>query len=82
MRNLGIRVAGTAAAAGAAIAARKAVESGWRLYRGEEPPSPNPFDEDTDLLDFVLWTAVVAGTVWAARRLAVKGTERLLAAAD
>ena len=82
MRNLVIRAAAAAAAAGAAVAARKAVESGWRVYRGEEPPSPNPFDEGTDLRDFLVWTAAVAGTVWAARRLAIRGTERLLAAAE
>lgn len=82
MRTLVIRAAAAAAAAGAAVAARKAVETGWRLYRHEEPPSSNPFDEDTDLRDFLIWTAIVAGTVWAAKRLAVTGTERLLAASE
>jgi hypothetical protein len=78
VRTMVIRIAAAGAAAGAAVGARKAAEAGWRAVRHEEPPGGNPFAEDRDLTDVVIWTVTVAGSVYLAKRLATAATERLL----
>ena len=78
MRTLLIRMAVAGATAGAAVGARKAAEAGWRAYRGEEPPAGNPLSSENDLRDVLLWTGVVAGSVYVAKRLASAATERAL----
>lgn len=79
VRDLAGRLAAGAAAAGAAIVAQRALEAGWRRRTGHAPPSKNPLDRDSSLRDALIWTAVVTAGVAAARVLARKGTERLLA---
>jgi hypothetical protein len=74
------KMAATAAAAAAAVAARRAVELGWKLSTGKEPPTAKDLSDDTDLRDLLLWSAVVAGAVLIARKIAVSTTEDLLGA--
>jgi hypothetical protein len=78
VRTILIRMAAAGAAAGAAVGARKATEAGWRAFRHEEPPTGNPFAQDRDLRDVVIWTVTVAGSVYLAKRLASAATERML----
>ncbi len=72
------RMLAAAAAAAAAVAARKAAELGWTLVKDEPPPTAQSVRGDTELRDLLLWSAVVAGTVVLARKVAVDRTERLL----
>ncbi|MFP4312095.1 MAG: DUF4235 domain-containing protein [Nitriliruptoraceae bacterium] len=68
------------AAAGAAVLARRVVEFGWGLARDEPPPTAADAGDDTQLRDLLLWSALVAGAVALAQRLAVSRTDRLLGA--
>lgn len=72
------KLAATAAAGTAAVAARKAVELGWREFRGEEPPTMRDEDGDRQLRDLMLWTVAMAGAVWLAKRLATSATVKVL----
>jgi hypothetical protein len=78
MRRIVTRLAITVTATGAAVAARRAAAAGWRKTTGEEPPSSNPFDDDADLRTAVLWAGLLGTSVWAAKRLAARGTEAVL----
>lgn len=71
------RMIAAAAAAGAAVAARKAVELGWTLVRDEPPPTAEGIRGDTELRDLLLWSALVAGAVVLARKVATDRTEQL-----
>lgn len=72
------RMIAAAAAAAAAVAARKAVELGWTLAKDEPPPTAEGISGDTELRDLLLWSALVAGAVVLARKVATDRTERLL----
>jgi hypothetical protein len=73
------RMATAGAAAAAAIAARKAVEVGWTMVRGEDPPTSGGVSNDTELRDLLVWSAVLTVAVVVARKVAVSATEDLLA---
>lgn len=72
------KIVATAAAGGAAVAARKLVEFGWRELRGEEPPTMRDGEGDTQLRDLMVWTALVAGAVLVAKRIAGGTAARVL----
>jgi hypothetical protein len=76
------KMAAAAAAAAAAVAARRAVELGWKLSTGNEPPTAKDLSGDTELRDLLVWSAVVAGAVIIARKIAVSTTEDLLGSAE
>jgi hypothetical protein len=76
------KLAAAGAAAGAAVAARRAVELGWTMVRGEEPPTAADVTGDTELRDLLLWSAVVIGAVAVARSLAAGATVKLLGASE
>ncbi|MCC5948483.1 MAG: DUF4235 domain-containing protein [Nitriliruptoraceae bacterium] len=77
--NAGLtRLAAAGAAAAAAVAARRAVELGWKLTTGDEPPTARDVADDATLRDLLLWSAVVAGAVIIARKVATSATEDLL----
>jgi hypothetical protein len=78
MQALLRRIVAAGAAAGAAVVARQAVELGWGLVRDEPPPTAAGVQDDAELRDLLLWSALVAGAVVLARRLAVSRTDRLL----
>lgn len=78
MNPLVTKLAATAAATGAAVAARKAVEVGWRELRGEEPPTLRDGEGDTHLRDLMLWAAIVTGAVIVAKKLAGSTTVKVL----
>jgi hypothetical protein len=71
------RMIAAATAAAAAVAARKAVELGWTLARNEPPPTAEGVRGDTELRDLLLWSALVAGAVVLARKIATDRTEQL-----
>lgn len=78
--NAGLtRLATAGAAAAAAVAARRAVELGWKLATGNEPPTAGDVSDDATLRDLLLWSAVVAAAVVVARKVAASATEDLLA---
>jgi hypothetical protein len=70
------------AAAGAAVAARRAVELGWTMVRGQEPPTAADVVSDTELRDLLLWSAVVIGAVAVARSVAAGAAVSLLSPKD
>ena len=72
------RMLAAAAAAAAAVAARQAAELGWTLVKDEPPPTAAGVRGDTELRDLLLWSAIVAGAVVLARKVATQRTERLL----
>jgi hypothetical protein len=76
------RMLAAAAAAAAAVAARKAVELGWTLARDEPPPTAEGVRGDTELRDLLLWSALVAGAVVLARKIATDRTEQLFSGDD
>jgi hypothetical protein len=78
MRRILTRLAITVTATAAAVAARRAATEGWRQTTGDDPPSANPFDDDADLRTAVLWAGLLGTSVWAAKRLAARGTEAVL----
>jgi hypothetical protein len=78
MQALLRKVIAAGAAAGAAVAARKAVELGWGLARDEAPPTAADVRDDAGLRDLLVWSALVTGAVVVARRLAVSRATRLL----
>ncbi|MFO7778705.1 MAG: DUF4235 domain-containing protein [Nitriliruptoraceae bacterium] len=71
------RMTAAAAAAAAAVAARKAVELGWTLTRDEPPPTADGIRGDAELRDLLLWSALVAGAVVLARKVATDRAEHL-----
>jgi hypothetical protein len=77
MQALLRRIIAAGAAAAAAVAARKAVELGWALARDESPPTAAGVQGDDGLRDLLLWSALVAGAVVVARKLATSRAERL-----
>ena len=76
MQAIMTRIATGLAAAAAAVAARRAAEFGWRLTRGQDPPTSA--DDDAGLRDLMLWSAVVTIAVLLARKFAASKTEELL----
>ena len=82
MGTLVRKLAAAGAAAAAAVAARRAVELGWTLARGEDPPSAADVTGDTELRDLLVWSAVVAVAVIVARKVAAGATESLLSSED
>jgi len=76
------RIIAAAAAAAAAVAARKAVELGWTLARGEPPPTSEGVVGDAELRDLLVWSALVAGAVVLARKVATGRAEGLFARSD
>lgn len=71
-------IAAVAAAGLAGVAARRLVYSGWKLWRGVDPPA-NPASRDvtwTDALVFAAATGVLVGVARVAgERLATSGLE-------
>jgi hypothetical protein len=78
MRRIVTRIAITVTATAAAAAARRAAAAGWRKSTGDEPPSANPFADDADIRTAALWAGLLGTSVWAAKRLAARGTEAVL----
>jgi hypothetical protein len=71
------KLAGGAAAAVAAVAAKKAVDHTWRVATGGTPPPANPEDPDTTWQEALGW-AVLSGTViGVARLLAQRSAARM-----
>lgn len=58
-------------ALGAAAAAKKAINTGWKKATGKNPPS-NPADPDVDVWEAVIWAAVSGTFVAIARMLATR----------
>jgi hypothetical protein len=71
------RLATAGATAAAAIAARKAVEVGWHMVRGEDPPTSGIPQDDTELRDLLIWTAVLSAAVVIARKVATSATDSI-----
>lgn len=59
----------TAAALGAAAAARKGLDKGWQLSTRRKPPQ-NPADPDVAIWEAVVWAAVTGAAVSLARMVA------------
>jgi hypothetical protein len=59
----------TVAALGAAAAARKGLDKGWRVATRRQPPA-NPADPDVQLWEAVAWSAVTGAVVALARMFA------------
>jgi hypothetical protein len=77
-----IKLVAAGAGAAAAVAARRAAESGWRRYRGQEPPAASDgVSNATDLRDLMAWPALLIVSVLVARKLASDGTQKLLRSA-
>jgi hypothetical protein len=78
------KLAASAAATIAAVAARRAAELGWKLATGEEPPTARDRDieDDAELRDVLLWTGLVVVTVLLARKLAISRTRALMSKDD
>lgn len=76
------KLAAAGAATAAAVAARRAVELGWTLVRGQEPPTAADVTGDTELRDLLLWSLVVIGAVAVARSVAAGATNSLLGGGD
>ena len=53
---------------GATAVSKKALNSGWKVATGKQPPA-NPADPDVDLWEAVAWAAV-SGTLIALARMA------------
>lgn len=72
------RLAAAGAATAATAAARRGAEQAWRATRGEDPPDPtSAVEDDTDLRDVLVWSLVLAGTVFVAQRVASKATRSI-----
>ena len=56
-------------ALGAAMAARKGLNTSWKVATGKKPPE-NPADPDVDIWEAVAWATVSGVTVGVARMLA------------
>ncbi|WP_210652102.1 DUF4235 domain-containing protein [Nocardioides sp. SYSU D00065] len=56
-------------ALGAASVARKAIDKGWRMATGKNPPE-NPADPDVSVGEAVAWAAVTGALVALARMFA------------
>ncbi|MFU8840204.1 MAG: DUF4235 domain-containing protein [Nitriliruptoraceae bacterium] len=82
MQALLRRIIAAGAAAAAAVAARKAVEVGWGLAHDGAPPTAADVQGDADLRDLLLWSALVAGAVVVARKLATSRAEQLFGGDD
>jgi hypothetical protein len=76
------RLAITAAATAAAIAARRAAEICLKVATSAEPPTPRDLANDRELRDLLMWTGIVAVAVVIARKLATSKTEQLLGLKD
>ena len=60
------------ATVGAGIAARKAMNTSWKVATGKEPPQ-NPADPDVSLGEAVAWAVVSGVAIGVARMLASRG---------
>ena len=56
-------------ALGAAAAAKKVLNSGWKAATGKQPPE-NPADPDVSIGEAVLWASITGATVALARMIA------------
>jgi hypothetical protein len=54
---------------GAAVVAKKAINTGWKTATGKEPPA-NPADPEVDIWEAVAWAAVSGTLIALARMLA------------
>lgn len=70
--ELGWTLIAAGAALVAGLAARKALEAGWRVSR-REPPPENPALADTTWSEALAWTAATSLVVGMARLLAQRG---------
>jgi hypothetical protein len=57
------------AALGAALVARKTLDTSWKLATGKKPPE-NPADPDVNLWEAVTWAVVTGAFIALARMLA------------
>ena len=57
------------AALGAAVVAKKAINTTWKAATGKEPPA-NPADPEVDIWEAVAWAAVSGTLIALARMLA------------
>ena len=62
---------GLAATTGAALAARKALDTTWKVATGKEPPQ-NPAHPDVSLGEAIAWAAVSGLAVGLARMFAAR----------
>lgn len=69
--EMGWRVLGGLAAVGAGIAARKAIETLWKVSTGKEPPS-NPEHPDVQLMEALGWAVASGAVIGIARMLAAR----------
>jgi hypothetical protein len=69
--DLAARAATGLAGAAAAFAARKALQSGWKLITGRPPPD-SPEDAEVSIGEAVAWALVLGAVVGAARLIAVR----------
>ncbi len=70
--ELGWTLIAAAAAVVAGLAARKALDAGWRASR-KAPPPENPAMPDTTWTEALAWTAATSLVVGLARLLAQRG---------
>jgi Protein of unknown function (DUF4235) len=70
--KIGWKMVAAAFAVPAGIAVRKAIETGWRKTRGDDPPK-NPAAPGTGWPEALAWAAVSGIAVAAARLLAARG---------
>lgn len=72
------KIVTTLAAGAAAFVVTKAVETSWRLFTGDKPPTDD--DTDSSTLKVVLFAGVAAMAAAWARQEAVKKTNSYIAA--
>jgi hypothetical protein len=70
--KIGWQMVAAAFAVPAGIAVRKAIETGWRKARHDEPPK-NPAAPGTGWSEALIWAAVSGIAVAAARLVAARG---------
>ncbi len=70
--RIGWKIVAAAFAVPAGIAVRKAIETGWRKTRHDDPPK-NPAAPGTGWSEALMWAAVSGIAVAAARLVAARG---------
>ena len=60
------------------VAARDLAETGWRTFKGDEPPVAETLSSDADLRDLYVWSAVLLASVFLARKVATSLARQLL----
>ncbi len=71
------RALGTAAAFGAAFAARKLITLGWKRATGKEPPI-DPQDPEVSTAEALGWAIIMGVMIGTVRVLAIRGASGLL----